>query len=106
MALISRKDINIVNNVFSERNRLDSLNKVNNKIIQLLEIKNSAMDSIINNQVRTIHNNELLHKNLQTKYSETIQQYQKDVKKERRKTTSFQITTGLGIVAIILLILI
>ena len=41
MALINKQDIDVINNVFRERNVLDSLRKIDAKIIETLEINNN-----------------------------------------------------------------
>lgn len=105
MALISKGDIDIINNVFSERNTLDSLNSINEKIIKVLEEENIVLDSIIVKQIQTIDNDKLIIEELENKNIETVETYTKELKKEKSKKISFQALTGAGIVAIILILL-
>lgn len=105
MALISKDDIDIINNVFSERNTLDSLYSVNEKIIKVLEEENIILDSIIVKQMQTIDNDKLIIEELENKNIETITTYTKELQKEKNKKISFQALTGAGIVAIILILL-
>lgn len=105
MALINQSDIDVINNVFAERNKLDSLNTINNKIIETLELETEVLDSIVKKQLITIDNDRIIHQNLKRNYEKVLNKYNQDLKKERNQKTSFQITTGLGLIAIILLIL-
>lgn len=105
MALINQSDIDVINNVFAERNKLDSLNTINNKIIETLELETEVLDSIVKKQLITIDNDWIVHQNLKRNYEKVLNKYNQDLKKERNQKTSFQITTGLGLIAIILLIL-
>ena len=105
MALISKQDIDVINNVFNERNILDSLYNLNEQIISNLEFENRIQDSIILNQEIIISNNHIVIDELKNKNSQIIETYSKELKKEKRKKISFQSLTGAGIITIILLIL-
>ena len=105
MALINKKDIDIINNVFNERNILDSLHDLNEQIISNLEIEINIQDSIIVNQNKVIENKELLIDELEDRNNQNIEKYSKELKKEKGKKISFQSLTGAGIIVIILLIL-
>lgn len=105
MALINQSDIDVINNVFAERNKLDSLNAINNKIIETLELETEVLDSIIKKQLFIIDNDQIVHQNLKRNYEKVLNRYNQDLKRERNQKTSFQITTGIGLIAIILLIL-
>lgn len=104
MALINKHDIDVINNVFNERNRLDSLNVINNCLIEKLELKSKVLDSIIINQIQTIENDKLLQKELEDRNNQVIATYTKELKQEKSQRISFQALTGAGIIAIILLI--
>lgn len=105
MALLNESDINIINNVFNERNTLDSLKTINEKIISVLEKEGVVKDSIIVNQNTLLNNNSLIIKELENKTNYLSETYNKELKREKNKTISFQALTGAGILAIILLIL-
>lgn len=105
MALINKEDIDIINKVFNERNVLDSLNVINEKIIQSLEETNVLKDSIILKQEQTIENDKAIQEELEARNSSAEETYQRKIKSEKRKTISFQALSGAGIIAIILLIL-
>lgn len=105
MALISKEDVDIINKVFHERKTLDSLHNLNEKIISVLEQEKIALDSIIVSQENIISNDSLIINDLENRNTQTINQYTKELKKEKNKKISFQALTGAGIVAIILLIL-
>lgn len=106
MVLISKKDLNTINKVFNENYKLDSLNKVNDKLIEKLELKNTALDSILMKQSRVISNQEIRIKVLEKNYQISRQEFDKELKKEKVKTISFQTTTGLSLMAIIIILLI
>ena len=105
MALINKEDIDVINNVFVDRARLDSLYKLNEQIISNIESELKIQDSIILNQVLIIENNELAIKELEDRNNQNIENYSKELRKEKRKKISFQSLTGAGFIAIILLIL-
>lgn len=105
MALISKKDIDIVNNVFNERDMLDSLHNLNEQIISALESEIMLLDSIIVTQDRIIINDSIAIDELKDKNKYTVEKYSKELKKEKAKKISFQTTTGVGIIVIILILL-
>lgn len=105
MALINKEDIDLINNVFNERNVLDSLYNLNEQIISNLEVEIDIQDSIIVNQNKVIENNENVISELETRNNQNVEMYSKELKKEKRKKISFQSLTGVGIITIILLLL-
>ena len=105
MALINKEDIDVINNVFVDRARLDSLNVLNEQIISNLESVNKTQSVIIAHQETTIENDSLIIFELEAQNDQTIEKYSKELKKEKRKKISFQSLTGAGIIVIILLIL-
>lgn len=105
MALINKEDIDVINNVFVDRARLDSLNILNEQIISNLESVNKTQSVIIAHQETTIKNDSLIIFELEAQNDQTIEKYSKELKKEKRKKISFQSLTGAGIIVIILLIL-
>lgn len=105
MALISKEDIDIINNVFNERNILDSLHNINEQIISNLEIKNKLQLSTIKSQAIMLENKDAIIRELETRNDNSVRYYSKELKKEKNKKISFQTTTGIGIVAIILILL-
>lgn len=105
MALISKEDIDVINNMFNEKRRLDSLNVINEEIISTLKLNNNVQSSILESKSLIIENNEKIIKELELKNENDIKYYSKQLKKEKNKKISFQTTTGIGIIAIILLLL-
>ena len=105
MALINKEDIDVINNVFVDRARLDSLNDLNEQLISNLESVNKTQSVIIAHQETTIKNDSLIIFELEAQNDQTIEKYSKELKKEKRKKISFQSLTGAGIIVIILLIL-
>lgn len=105
MALISKKDVDIVNKVFHERSILDSLLNVSEQLVSALEEQNKIQSNIIETQTLIINNKDLVIKDLETKIESNTQYYSKELKKEKTKKISFQTTTGVGIIVIILILL-
>jgi hypothetical protein len=105
MALISKQDIDIINNVFEERNVLDSLHNINEQIISNLEINNRVQNTVLESQAVMIKNKDEIIKELEMRNKNSVQYYSKELKKEKNKKISFQTLTGASIIAIILLIL-
>lgn len=105
MALISKEDIDIINNVFNERNILDSLHNVNEQIISNLEIKNRVQNTVLESQILMIKNKDEIIEELTMRNENSVQYYAKELKKEKNKKISFQTLTGAGIITIILLLL-
>jgi hypothetical protein len=105
MALISKQDIDIINNVFTERNMLDSLCSINEELISKLELNNRVKSVVLERQVLIIKNNEMVIKELEARNENSVKYYSKELKKEKNKKISFQALTGASVIAIILLIL-
>lgn len=105
MALIDKKDIDVINNVFYERDILDSLHSLNEQIISNLEYETIILDSIVTAQENVILNDSLLISELENRNKQTIEQYTKELKKEKRKKISFQSLTGVSVIVVFLLIL-
>lgn len=105
MALIGKHDIDVINNVFNERNVLDSLHNINEQIISILEINNRVQSSVLASQAIMIKNKDQIIEELELRNQNSLQYYSKELKKEKNKKISFQTTTGVGIIVIILILL-
>lgn len=105
MVVINKKDVDIINNVFHEKFILDSLNNINEQIISTFEISSNIQSSIIESQSMEIDNYKSIVSELELKNKDIVDTYSKKLKKEKAKKISFQTTTGLGIITIILLLL-
>ena len=105
MALISKDDIDVKNRVFYEKNVFDSLHNLNEQILSALEQEIIILDSVIVAQENIIINDSLIIEDLENRNVQIVDQYSKELKQEKNKKISFQSLTGVGIVAIILLLL-
>lgn len=105
MALINKTDIDKINQVFHELEFADSLNQINDSIINNLLIENEYLDSIALNQKAIILNQEKIHNQLILNHSNEITFYKKELRKSNVKKVAWQSTTGLSLIAIILIIL-
>lgn len=109
MALVSKEDIDIINNVFYERNILDSLNIVNEEIIRNLNLTSIELHKIIANQKVIIQNDSLIKDKYQILLDERekiIQKYQKDIKSQKTQKTIWMSTSGGLAIALLIVILI
>lgn len=109
MALVSKEDIDIINNVFYERNILDSLNIVNEEIIRNLNLTSIELHKIIANQKVMIQNDSLIKDKYQILLDERekiIQKYQKDIKSQKTQKTIWMSTSGGLAIALLIIILI
>ena len=105
MAFINKADIDIINHVFEQRNQLRELNDINLKLIDNLEASNNALQAIVTTQKATINNNDLIIADLQERTNAMKEKYTQDIRKEQRKTVSFQTISGIGVIVIIILLL-
>lgn len=105
MALINKDDIDKINNTFYELEVADSLNHVNDSIINLLIIQNNKLDSIMRHQKVVIENNDIIKTQIIADHTSEIDMYKKELKRSNNKKILWQSTTGASILAIILLIL-
>lgn len=105
MVLLNKPDVDKINKTFHDRDQLDSLNKINEQAIELLQIENVLLDSIIANQEIIIQNNQSIEVNLQNEISKTEDSYKDLLKSERRKKIGWQSCTGISLIAIILILL-
>lgn len=109
MALISKEDIDIINNVFNERNILDSLNTINDSIIYNLELVRLQHLNIIKDQKVIIQNDSLIinrQELLLNEREKILQKYQKDIKNQKTQKTIWMSTSGGLAIALLIVLLI
>lgn len=109
MALISKEDIDIINNVFNERNILDSLNIINDSIISNLELVRLQHLNIIKDQKVIIQNDSLIinrQELLLNEREKILQKYQKDIKNQKTQKTIWMSTSGGLAIALLIVLLI
>lgn len=105
MALINKDDIDIINRTFYELEISDSLNQINDSIINQLVIQNRKLDSIMQSQQVVILNDQIIQSKLTQDHKNEIDRYKKELKRTNNKKIAWQSTTGLSLLAIILIIL-
>lgn len=105
MALINKEDVDKINNTFYELEVADSLNHVNDSIINLLAVQNNKLDSIMRHQKIVIENNDIIKTQMIADHTSEIDMYKKELKRSDNKKILWQSTTGACILTIILLIL-
>ena len=103
MALINKQDIDKINRTYFIKDKLDSLNCLNEAIIRELNVKVAAQDSIIFNQLGIISNKDYIILEYKNKHDELIANNLKQIKKEQRKSRIFKIFSAseLAIIAIL-----
>ena len=109
MALISKEDIDVINNVFNERNILDSLNTINDSIINNLELVRLQHLNIIKDQKVIIQNDSLIidrQELLLNEREKILQKYQKDIKNQKTQKTIWMSTSGGLAIALLIVLLI
>ena len=105
MVLLNKDDVDSINKMFFEKYKLDSLNLVNEEIILNLELKSSKLDSILSEQKAIIMNDSIIRIRDKAVYEDKIAYYKKEVKKQSNRKIFYQSTTGVSILAIILILL-
>lgn len=106
MALLNRQDIDSINKMFHECAILDSLNVVNEEIISNLIEKNSVLDSILLEQRAVIVNDSIIMYQNKLSYEEEVNYYKKEVRKQSNRKIFYQSTTGISLLALLLILLI
>lgn len=104
MALINKSDIDIINKVFFEKNKLDNLNIINTKIIDNLDLKIIDLNKIIENKDTIIYNNNFTIQLLKENYNLQQEYNNEKIDKLRKKRNIWMSTTFASIVVIIFLL--
>lgn len=105
MALINKTDIDKINKTFYELKLADSLNVINDSIINSLYVKNHVLDSILQTQKVMIENEKSINDHLVIEHSSEINYYKKELKKSNNRKIAWQSTTGVSLLAIILILI-
>lgn len=105
MALINKIDIDKINKTFHELECANDLNRINDSIINTLVIETHYLDSILQTQAIIIENEKQIQLQLKSDHSTEVNYYKKELKKSNNKRIAWQSTTGLSLLAIILIIL-
>lgn len=103
MALINKQDIDKINRTYFIKNKLDSLNCLNEAIIRELNVKVAAQDSVIFNQLGIISNKDYIILEYKNKHDELIANNLKQIKKEQRKSRIFKIFSASELAIIVIL---
>ena len=105
MALLNQSDIDSINKIFHEHDVLDSLNTVNEQMIDILKIENAILDSILLEQRAIINNDSIIINQNKIDYDNQISSMKKEIKRESNKKRFYQGTTGISVLTIILILL-
>lgn len=86
MALINKCDIDKINQTFYELKISDSLNVINDSIINNLQVQNYKLDSILTSQKIIIDNADMIRDELILDHSSEIDYYKKELKRSNSRT--------------------
>ncbi len=103
MILINKPDLDKINTAFYRLDIADSLNVINDRIIDDLTITNDKLKDVIESQRIIIDNKDILLDRLRSEKNDAITDLEKQIKRANRRVTFWQTTTGLGAIAIIFL---
>ena len=103
MALINKDDVNQINTIFYRQSVLDSLNIINEEIIKEQKTKIVGLNNIIIEKDKIIDTNNLKIESLISSEKESEELYLNQIKKEKNRTVFWQSTTGLSVIAIVIL---
>ena len=85
MALINKHDIDKINQTFYELKISDSLNVINDSIINNLQVQNYKLDSILTSQKIIIDNADMIRDELILDHSSEIDYYKKELKRSNSR---------------------
>lgn len=103
MALLNKPDLDKINTAFYRLDCADSLNVVNEQIINDLNNKNYKLDSIVNSYKVVIANKDTQIENIKYANKEVISDFEKQIKRANTGKLIWEGTTVLGVIAIIFL---
>lgn len=106
MVLLNKQDVDSINKMFHEYAILDSLNIVNEEIIFNLIEKHSVLDSILLEQRTIIVNDSIIMCKNKLACEEEINYYKKEIRKQSNRKIFYQSTTGISLLALLLILLI
>lgn len=103
MILINKPDLDKINTAFYRLELSDSLNKVNDELVLNLVSESNKLKEISNSQQIIIENQKIQIERISSANKDVISDLEKQVKIANRKIVFWQSTTGLGVIAVILL---
>lgn len=103
MVLLNKADIDIINTAFNRLEYSDSLNIINEGIIENLTSENKKLENIVSEQSIILINKDTQIENAKKRNQEAISNLERQIKIANRKKTFWICTTGAGIAATIFL---
>lgn len=95
MLLINKPDLDKINTAFYLLDVSDSLNVVNEQIINNLKVQSSKLENIINEQNAVIANKDIQLEIIEKQNKEIVSDLQKQINKTRTKKLFWEIVSGL-----------
>lgn len=103
MIVLNKTDLDKINTAFYMLDVYDSLNVVSEEMISTLKVINNNLENVIEQQKYVIDNQEIQIKTINSKNKDVISDLEKQVKRANRWKAFWEGTTGVSVVAVILL---
>ena len=103
MVLINKPDLDKINTTFYMFEQLDSLNTINEQLINSLKIQTSKLENIVSEQNQVISNKDTQIDYITKQNKEIVSDLEKQVKRANSKTAFWEGISGIGVIAIIIL---
>ena len=103
MVVLNKSDLDKINTAFYMLDVSDSLNVVNEQIISTLKMTNNNLESIIERQKYVISNQETQINTINSKNKDVISDLEKQLKRANRWKVFWESTTGVSVIAVVLL---
>ena len=103
MILINKPDLDKINTAFYRLDVADSLNVINDRLIEDLTITNTKLKDVIEEQGIIIDNKDIIIDRIKTENQDLVSDLEKQIKRANRRIIFWQTTTGIGAIAAIFL---
>ena len=103
MIVLNKSDLDKINTAFYMLDVSDSLDVVNEQIISTLKMTNNNLESIIERQKYVISNQETQINTINSKNKDVISDLEKQLKRANRWKVFWESTTGVSVIAVVLL---
>ena len=103
MIMINKSDLDKINTAFYRLEVSDSLNVVNDRLIEDLTLTSDKLKDMVESQRIIIENKDILIERINSNNQEVVSDLEKQLKRANRGVIFWQTTTGLGVIAAIFL---
>lgn len=102
MVLLNKPDIDKINKTYFEKEKLDSVSKYHEQLINLLEHKIELQDSIITSNQLLLKNEISINTHLRQSIEDNTIRYEQQLHNENMRKIGWQTATGAAIIGVIL----